>query len=166
MCYRAFRWGVRSVERHLSHLHLLLAHTQYHWWPSLVRSVHSQGEISRPQGASVFFLFGMNGLVISVQAQPFLYWLAAPVLLPGGWLKQLSFGFMCCRATGVMEFVVTMHVVCSTTSHVVVSTLPVPEIHCGLLFVFSISHFSEQSKNIPIVPLTARMAQTVGLFGL
>lgn len=78
--------------------------------------------------------FGMNEPVISVQAQPFLYWLAAPVLLPGGWLQQLSFGFPCRRATGAMEFVATMHVVCCFTGHVVVSPLPVPEIHCGLLF--------------------------------
>lgn len=74
----------------------------------------------------------------------FLDWLAAPELLPGACLQRLSFGFMCRRATGAMEFVATMHVVCTPTSHVVVSVLPVPEIHCGLLFVFNFSLWAEQ----------------------
>lgn len=81
----------------------------------------------------------LNKPVISVQAQSFLYWLAAPGSLPRAWLQQLSSGFMCRRATGAVEFVATMHVVCSPTGHVVVSALPLPEIHCGLLFVFNFS---------------------------
>lgn len=102
-----------------------------------LRSAHT--EMDRPIRRSSLPPLRLNKPVISVQAQSFLYWLAAPGLLPGAWLQQLSSGFMRCRATGAVEFVATVHVVCSPTSLVVVSALPVPEIHCGLLFVFNFS---------------------------
>lgn len=105
----------------------------------LVRPVHTQRQ-EQPSSMDVGLPpFGLNEPVMSVQAQLFLHWQAAPVLLPGGWLRQLSIGFVCRGAAGATEFVATVHVVCTPTGHVVVSPLPVPEIHCGLLFVFNFS---------------------------
>lgn len=62
-----------------------------------------------------------------------------PGLLPAAQLWHRCLGFMCCRATGALEFATTVDVVCSPTGHVVVSPHLEPKIHCGIEFVFNFS---------------------------
>lgn len=113
--------------------------TGFRSWPYATEG-SALAQLGLPSSRHITFPpYRMNKPVISVQTQSFLHWLAAPGLLPAAQLWHRCLGFMCCRATGALEFATTVDVVCSPTGHVVVSPHLEPKIHCGIEFVFNFS---------------------------